>query len=162
MAPPPPPPPAASRPAAGGGGGAGAGTGTTTGRVDSSRRSVGARGKDMSVVGGGALFGTPTPSQASKINNDKWMDAIFRTIVAPPPPDNKVIVIFPCYGRVCVCVSVCACVVRYLAYGICICHLGCAEWAAVLRQSHGNVRVRWLARLQYVLRMCFFLCTVLR
>lgn len=64
MAPPPPPPPAASRTAAGGGGG-GAGAGTGTGRVDSSRRSVGARGKDMSVVGGGALFGTPTPSQVS-------------------------------------------------------------------------------------------------
>ncbi|CAM9225860.1 unnamed protein product [Ectocarpus sp. 12 AP-2014] len=57
MAPPPPPPPASRATGAAGAG---------TSRVENSRRSVGggARGKDMSVVGGGALFGTPTPSQA--------------------------------------------------------------------------------------------------
>lgn len=55
--PPPPPPSTASRTATGGGG-------AETGRGETSRRAAGGRGKDMSVVGGGALFGTPTPNQA--------------------------------------------------------------------------------------------------
>lgn len=75
MEPPPPPPPAASR----GGGGAGAGAGAT-GRVEnSSRRSVGGtRGKDMSALGGGALFGTPTPNQVKGRKQDDMKRATSR------------------------------------------------------------------------------------
>ena len=48
---PPPPPPAPVR------------SSTMVGRGETPRRSVGGRMKDPSPVGGGALFGTPTPSQ---------------------------------------------------------------------------------------------------
>lgn len=50
---PPPPPPAPVRSLA------------TAGHGETPRRSIGGRMKDPSPVGGGALFGTPTPSQVS-------------------------------------------------------------------------------------------------